>query len=136
MKHTSWTIRNLALLIALVITGVSFGAPVKACLTFDDQETKATSADSSATASADEKDDDGYDTRPPVFDPKTDPYGLTKKPAAAEGIGVDSKLGAMLPMSLRFKDERNIQVQLGDYFDGQQPVMLSFNYSDLSLIHI
>lgn len=129
MKHTNWTIRNLALLIAIAITGVSFVAPVKACSTFDDQET-TNAADSSFAESADEKDDADFDSKAPEFDAMTDPYGITKKPRASEDIGIDSKLGGMLPMSLRFKDERNIQVQLGDYFDGQQPVMLSFNYSD------
>ena len=110
MTNLNWTIRNFALLIAAAITGLGFGAPVHS------QDTNSA--------------EDTFDDQAPEFDPVQDPQGLTKKPRAAEDIGVDSKLGGMIPMSLRFKDEKNRQVQLGDYFDGQRPVLLSFNYSD------
>ncbi|MFK7769703.1 MAG: SCO family protein [Mariniblastus sp.] len=119
MKISNWTTRNLTILIAAIaITGLSFGAPVCGTAIGDDQDTKQESSD------------DGFDTDAPEFDASDDPRGLTKKPVAAEDIGVDSKLGDMIPMSLRFKDQNNRQVQLGDYFDGEHPVLLSFNYSD------
>ena len=59
-----------------------------------------------------------------------DPYGLNKKPKVAEGIGVDSHIGDFLEMDLAFNDEQNRRVKIGDYFDGKQPVLLSFNYSN------
>lgn len=51
-------------------------------------------------------------------------------PLAAQGIGVDSKTGQMLPLELTFRDTEQRRVELGTYFDGRRPVMLSFNYSD------
>lgn len=52
-----------------------------------------------------------------------------KIPKAAEGIGVDEKIGDQLELDLIFDNEKDIQISLGDYFDGKRPVMLSFNYS-------
>jgi protein SCO1/2 len=54
----------------------------------------------------------------------------TEVPEAAQGIGVDSKLGETIDLDLQFHDDRNQLVRLGDFFDGRQPVMLSFNYSN------
>lgn len=59
-----------------------------------------------------------------------DPYGLNQKPKEAEGIGVDSQIGEFLDMDIPFNDENNNRVRIGDFFDGKQPVMLSFNYSN------
>lgn len=53
-----------------------------------------------------------------------------KLPKAAEGIGVDTKEGDYLERDLIFDNDKNIQIKLGDYFDGKRPVMLSFNYSN------
>ena len=47
-----------------------------------------------------------------------------------ELIGVDSKTGDMIPMDLQFRDTDGVLTELGALFDGKQPVMLSFNYSD------
>ena len=51
-------------------------------------------------------------------------------PRAAQGIGVDSNLGDMLDPSLKFHDEENNFVRLGDFFDGKRPIIMSFNYSN------
>ena len=51
-------------------------------------------------------------------------------PLAAQGIGVDSMTGKMVPLELTFRDTEQRLVELGTYFDGRRPVMLSFNYSD------
>ena len=53
-----------------------------------------------------------------------------KKPEVSENIGVDSMTGDMIPMSLQFRDTDGVLTELGSLFDGKQPVMLSFNYSD------
>ena len=47
-----------------------------------------------------------------------------------ELIGVDSKTGDMIPMDLQFRNTDGVLTELGALFDGKQPVMLSFNYSD------
>ena len=54
----------------------------------------------------------------------------SKKPEVSENIGVDSMTGDMIPMSLQFRDTDGVLTELGSLFDGKQPVMLSFNYSD------
>lgn len=59
-----------------------------------------------------------------------DPYGLNQKPEVAKNIGVDSHVGDFIEMDLAFNDEQNRRVKIGDYFDGKQPVLLSFNYSN------
>ncbi len=51
-------------------------------------------------------------------------------PDVAKDIGVDSKTGNSIEMDLRFHDSENNSVNLGRYFDGKKPVMLSFNYSN------
>jgi protein SCO1/2 len=54
----------------------------------------------------------------------------SKKPEVAENIGIDSKTGDFIPMDLMFRDTDGTLVELGTLFDGTQPVMLSFNYSN------
>ena len=54
----------------------------------------------------------------------------SKKPEVSENIGVDSMTGDMIPMGLQFRDTDGVLTELGSLFDGKQPVMLSFNYSD------
>lgn len=51
-------------------------------------------------------------------------------PEVAQGVSVDQKLGAELPLDLRFHDEDNNYVRFGDYFNKKKPVLLSFNYSN------
>ncbi|MEM1096209.1 MAG: SCO family protein [Bacteroidota bacterium] len=49
-------------------------------------------------------------------------------PPFLDDIGVDEKLGDMLPLDLVFQNEAGEDVKLGDYFDGERPVMLQFVY--------
>jgi len=52
---------------------------------------------------------------------------LLLAPSATE-IDVDELLGAELELDLRFTDHRGESVRLGDYFDGERPVLLTLNY--------
>ncbi len=61
---------------------------------------------------------------------KFDPYGINEKPKVAQDIGVESQTGEFIVPDITFHDEENRFVQIGKYFDGKRPVMLSFNYSD------
>jgi protein SCO1/2 len=54
---------------------------------------------------------------------------LREKPDVARGIGVEQKIGNMIPADLTFHDDQNRFVRLGDLFDGRRPVILSFNFS-------
>ncbi|MEM6646001.1 MAG: SCO family protein [Bacteroidota bacterium] len=51
-----------------------------------------------------------------------------RPPAFLDDIGVDEKLGDTLPLDLVFQNEAGEDVKLGDYFDGERPVMLQFVY--------
>ena len=59
-----------------------------------------------------------------------DPYGINKKPKISEGIGVDDRIGQFVSGDQSFNDHNNNHVKFGHFFDGDQPVMLSFNYSN------
>ncbi len=52
---------------------------------------------------------------------------LMLAPAATE-IDVDELLGAELELSLGFTDHDGNSVRLGDYFDGERPVLITLNY--------
>lgn len=51
-------------------------------------------------------------------------------PDVAQGIGVTQNLGEQLPLSLDFEDDENRFIKLGQLFDNNRPVLLSFNYSN------
>lgn len=61
---------------------------------------------------------------------------LQGEPEVAKGIGVDQRLGDYIPTEIRFSDDNNDTVTLGQYFDGKKPVLLSFNYSDCPMLCI
>lgn len=52
---------------------------------------------------------------------------LLTAPAATE-VDVDELLGAELDLDLRFTNEQGESVRLGDYFDGERPVLITLNY--------
>lgn len=59
---------------------------------------------------------------------------VTPAPEALAEIRVDEKLGAQVPLDLRFRDHTGIEVALGDLVRGDLPVILTFNYSSCSML--
>lgn len=49
-------------------------------------------------------------------------------------VGVTEHLGQQLPLELEFVDSSGSAVKLGDYFDGQRPVVLTLNYSNCPML--
>jgi len=49
-------------------------------------------------------------------------------PQALEEVGVTEHLDAKLPLDLEFRDENGDTVTLGQFFDGEKPVILTLNY--------
>ncbi len=49
-------------------------------------------------------------------------------PPELEGVGIDERLDAQVPLDLEFVDHTGKAVRLRDYFDGQRPVILTLNY--------
>ena len=53
-----------------------------------------------------------------------------EKHGPAQDIAVQQNMGKRLPLHLKFEDDKNDLVKLGDYFRNGKPILLSFNYSD------
>jgi protein SCO1/2 len=49
-------------------------------------------------------------------------------PEVLEEVGVTEHLDAKLPLDLEFRDENGDWVELGSFFDGERPVILTLNY--------
>lgn len=49
-------------------------------------------------------------------------------PKELEGVGVDERLGARVPLALQFLDETGQPVSLGQFFRAGRPVLLTLNY--------
>ncbi|TWT36957.1 hypothetical protein KOR34_19020 [Posidoniimonas corsicana] len=59
---------------------------------------------------------------------------LEDKPDEIKDVGVDEKRGAQIPLQLKFRDENDRVVSLGDLCNGERPVLLSLNYSDCPML--
>jgi protein SCO1/2 len=55
-------------------------------------------------------------------------------PKEVEDVGVDEQRGAEIPLDLAFVDSRRGEVKLGDFFDGNRPVILTLNYSNCPML--
>ena len=87
----------------------------------------ATMAKAQTAAEQDSTEQQSVATEDPAID---DPYGINKKPKVSEGIGVDDHIGQFVSGDQSFNDHDNNHVKFGHFFGGDQPVMLSFNYSN------
>lgn len=58
----------------------------------------------------------------------------TAAPPAVDAIDVEEKLGAKVPLDLRFRDHDGKEVALGDLVRGDLPVVLTFNYSSCPML--
>lgn len=54
--------------------------------------------------------------------------------AGITDVGIDDKSGQGLPLKTPFTDSNGRQITLGKLFDGQRPVMLTFNYAECPLL--
>ncbi len=68
----------------------------------------------------------------PLYSPKTyDPGNPTSSnglPIALKNIGIEQRLGEQLPLDAELTDEQGQNVRLGQYFQGDRPVILAFVY--------
>jgi protein SCO1 len=58
---------------------------------------------------------------------RTAPDGITD-------VGIDDKSGDRLPLKTSFTDSNGNQIPLGKLFDGERPVLLTFNYASCPLL--
>ncbi|WP_165698833.1 SCO family protein [Bremerella volcania] len=59
---------------------------------------------------------------------------IDETPDAVDGLGVTEHLNEQLPLETQFTDDRGALIRLGDYFDGEKPVILSLNYSNCPML--
>lgn len=59
---------------------------------------------------------------------------LEALPSRLKGVDVTERLGETLPLATELRDSEGRTVRLGDFFDGQRPVILTFNYSDCPML--
>jgi len=97
--------------VIITILGFGMGAPM----------TWAQDSDQSGLASEGNSDEGSSNS---------DPYRINEKPDVGKNIGVRSQTGEFIVKDITFTDEENRFVEIGRYFDGKRPVMLSFNYSN------
>jgi protein SCO1/2 len=55
-------------------------------------------------------------------------------PKAAQGIEINEKIGAQVPLDLEFRDSDGRAVKLAELLDGSLPVILTFNYSSCPML--
>lgn len=64
----------------------------------------------------------------PAHNPVQLPEESAEVPEEVKGIGIDEHLDLKLPLDLKFTDESGQTVELGKYFDGKRPVVLTLVY--------
>ena len=62
------------------------------------------------------------------------PRADTATPAKLSGVDVTERLGVSIPLDLRFTNDHGTDVRLGEYFDGNRPVLLTMNYSSCPML--
>jgi protein SCO1/2 len=58
----------------------------------------------------------------------------SKRPAELRDVGVTEHVDAQVPGDLEFVDSQGNKVTLGQYFDGQRPLVLTLNYSSCPML--
>lgn len=67
-------------------------------------------------------------------DPKPAPGTDLSLPKELTGIEIEEKPGAKLPTDVRLRDGQGREVRLGDYFDGEHPVILALAYYECPML--
>lgn len=58
----------------------------------------------------------------------------TSMPKELTGIEIESKPGAKVPLDVQLRDSQGRDVRLGDYFDGEHPVILALAYYECPML--
>ena len=56
------------------------------------------------------------------------------RPRVLEQVGIDQRLGSLVPLDLKFRDEAGREVLIGDYFQQKRPVLLALVYYDCTML--
>jgi protein SCO1/2 len=66
--------------------------------------------------------------------PSADDAKRNAKPSILDQVGIDQKLGAQVPLDLKFRDEFGKEVALGSFFQSKRPVLLALVYYDCPML--
>ena len=59
---------------------------------------------------------------------------LRNTPLGIKDVGIDDRSGSSMPLNAEFTNSAGQQVRLSRFFDGQRPVILTFNYASCPLL--
>jgi protein SCO1 len=68
------------------------------------------------------------------FAPSVAKAQIAQTPPEMEHVGVSEHLNGQLPLATKFKDHTGKQVELGQFFDGKRPVVLTFAYHSCPVV--
>ncbi len=68
------------------------------------------------------------------LDPDAELDRLEPKPERLDAVVLDEQLGGKVPTDGAYTDSSGAAVKLGDFFDGERPVVLTFNYSNCPML--
>ena len=57
-----------------------------------------------------------------------------RAPKALDGVGIEEKLGAQVPLQLKLTDAEGHSTSLGQIFAARRPVLMSLNYSSCPML--
>jgi protein SCO1/2 len=110
MKHITTEGSQAIFALALLFASAAATAPVRAAA-------EVPAADSARAVA------------PSAQEPQGDDAGRTEPvPRQLEGVGITEHPGAALPLDLTFTDDAGNEVALGEYFNGDRPVVLALVY--------
>ncbi len=61
------------------------------------------------------------------------PANASQLPEALKGVGIDQRLGGLLPLDIALRDEEGREVRLGEYF-GDRPLILALVYYECPML--
>ncbi len=67
-------------------------------------------------------------------DPSEELERIEPKPERLTAVNLDERLGESVPLDVPFTESTGQEVTLRDYLDGQQPVVLTFNYANCPML--
>lgn len=72
--------------------------------------------------------------RAQAYAPQSVPASADSKPGQLEGVEMDYHLGDKVSLDLVFTDSSGERVKLGDFFDGERPVVLQLGYYECPML--
>lgn len=112
--------------IGLIVIGLT-GATSAAAQSVSTTDVSTTDVSTTATDGVRVPGNDGVSDR-------LDGDRVESLPEELRDVGVDEHLGDRLPLDLKFRDHNGRNVTIGEYFQGETPVILTLNYASCPML--